>query len=147
MRRLLALCAVVTLVGCNSTEDPDVGFVLPPTDANVAGTFALASANGFVPPFDVVVNTQERWTLVRDRIFIQDDQTWVDSTDYHVERAGGLETDTTTSSAGTYNIAEQHINFTMTVGGSITFQGAVVADTLSVSNGGRLYRYLRPTAP
>ena len=60
MRRLLALCAVVTLIGCNSTENPDVGFVLPPTDANVAGTFSLASANGFVPPFDVVVNTQER---------------------------------------------------------------------------------------
>jgi hypothetical protein len=145
MRRLLALCTAVTLVACNSTDDPNVGFVLPPTDANVAGTFVLASANGFVPPFDVILNSQERWTLVQDRLVIQGDQTWVDSTDYHIVRAGNQETDTTTASAGTYNIAEQHINFTMTLGGTITFEGSVVADTLSVSNGGRLYRYLRPT--
>ena len=144
MRRLLALCTAITLAACNSTDDPDVGFVLPPTDANVTGTFFLTSANGFVPPFDVVSNSQERQTLVRDRVFIQADQTWLDSTDYHVTRAGGLEIDTTTASVGTYNIADQQINFSMTVNNNpVTFAGAVVADTLSLVNGGRLYRYLR----
>jgi hypothetical protein len=44
---------------------------------------------------------------------------------------------------GTYTIADGHINFTMTTGGTSTFTGAVTGNTLLVSFKGTSYIYTR----
>ena len=144
MRRLFVLCGAIGLMACNHVDDPGINFTLPPTDANVAGTFVLQSANGQIPPYTAIDNAVEIWTLVDDRIVIQNDQTWADTTDYVVqEQADGTTGPITTASSGTYAISNGQINFTMTVGGTSTFAGSVVNDSLSVLFQGKLYRYAR----
>ena len=145
MRRLVALCGALTLLAaCSHLDAPtNADFPLPTTDANVVGTFLLRSANGNVPPYVISSNGAGTQTLLNDRIVLNGDLTWADTTNYEVDLAtGGVQLGGTATS-GTYNIADGKINFTMTTNGNATFQGAVVADTLKVSFQGRPFIYQR----
>jgi hypothetical protein len=141
MRRLLTLCGAIALAACNNIDSPD--FTLPTTDANVTGTFVLASANGNVPPYVVVSNTSGTETLLDDRIVLRDDLTWADTTNYRIDLASGQSNVGATATGGSYNIANGHINFTMITGGTATFAGAVVGSTLTVNFQGRPFIYTR----
>jgi hypothetical protein len=144
MRRLLALCGAIALAACNSVDAPQANFTLPTTDANVVGTFVLQSANGNVPPYVVAANSAGTQILLDDRIVLHDDLTWADTTNYEVDLASGDITRGATTTSGSYNIGDGHINFTMTGGGAAaTFAGAVVGDKLTVIFQNRPFIYSR----
>jgi len=144
MHRLLVLCAALVLGACNSLDAPDQNITLPPTDADVAGTFILTSANGNVPPYTAGGNNLEVWTLMNDRIVIHGDQTWADTTNYSVQRqSDGAAHDSSTATSGTYAITDGRINFKMTQGGGAVFVGSVVGNDLSVNFNGALFHYQR----
>ena len=132
MRRLLALCGAIALAACHNLDSPVPDFPLPTTDANVTGTFLLRSANGNTPPFIISANAAGTQTLLDDRIVLHDDLTWADTTNYRIDLASGESSVGGTATAGSYNISNGRINFTMTTGGSSTFAGAVVGNTLTV---------------
>ena len=143
MRRLLALCGAIALAACHSLDSPEPNFTLPTTETNVVGTFVLQSANGRVPPYVIQANTAGTKILLNDRIVLHDDLTWADTTNYEVDLANGDTQVGPTTTNGTYNIAGGRINFTMTVGGNITFAGAVVGNTLTVVSQNRPFVYAR----
>ena len=143
MRRLIALCGAISLIACTNNEAPNVEITLPTTESNVAGTFVLKSANGAVPPYNIPTNTSDVLTLLNDHLVIHADQTWADTVNYETDRTTGETIITFTSTSGTYNIADGHINFTKTQGGSEKFIGSVVGNDLSVNFNGRLFLYSR----
>ena len=145
MRRFVALCgAMALLAACTNLDSPtNVDFELPTTDANVVGTFILRSANGLVPPYVVTSNSAGTQTLLNDRIVLNSNLTWADTTNYEIDLATGETQVGGTATAGTYSIANGKINFVMTTNGSTNFTGAVVADTLKVSFQGRPFIYAR----
>jgi ABC-type Fe3+-hydroxamate transport system substrate-binding protein len=142
VRRLAFLIATAAIAACTTNETTEVS--LPQTDANVTGTFNLTSANGKELPYQAVVTTTEVWTLTADKIVIQPNNTWVDTTNYSVQsRLDQTITGRGSVTSGTYAIANGQINFTMTAGGSSTFVGAVTGSTLQVNFNGSRYVYLR----
>jgi hypothetical protein len=144
MRRLLALCGAIAVAACNSIDSPkQAPLTLPTTDANVVGTFLLRSANGNVPPYIVAANNAGTQTLLDDRIVLSSDLTWADTTDYEVDLATGERNVGLTATAGTYNINAGQINFTMSTGGTLTFAGAVLGDTLYVLSQNHPFVYQR----
>lgn len=143
MRRLLALCGAIALAACHSIDSPQPSFTLPTTDANVTGTFLLQSANGSTPPYVIVANSAGTETLLNDRIVLHDDLTWADTTNYRIDLATGESNLGATATSGSYNISGGHINFTMITGGTATFAGAVVGNTLTVVFQGLPFIYSR----
>ena len=143
MRRLIALYAAISLVACTNNEEPNLEINLPPTESNVVGTFVLKSANGAVPPYTIPTNGSDVVTLLNDHLVIHEDLTWADTVNYETDRASGETIVTFTSTSGTYNIADGHINFTKVQGGSEKFIGSVVGNDLSVNFNGRLFLYAR----
>src|SRR5262249_11177440 len=129
MRHLRLLLVLAAVTACNN--DPGVDLTLPKTDADVAGAFRLTFANGLTPPFNTTVTTTELWTLTSDVMFVSANNTWADTTTYQVTSlSDGTQTNRQTASAGTYDIANNQINFVMTTGGSVTFEGAVTQGSL-----------------
>jgi len=144
MRRLLALCGAVALIACNNTDQPDLQITLPTTEANVVGTFLLRSANGTAPPYAIPTTNGDVLTLLNDRMVIHEDLTWADTINFRRDRfIDGQSVGEFSVTSGTYNIADGHINFTKTKGGSDKFIGAVVGNDLSVDFNGRLFLYTR----
>jgi hypothetical protein len=137
MRRLLVtVLAISTLAACGS-DTPTIP--LNPTDANVTGVFDLSTANGQPPPYAAFQTNTELWELTNDRMVIAADNTFADTTTYTVvEIADGTQSTQRTSTAGTYQVANDKINFTTTTNGSAVFSGSVTGNTLVLLfNGGR----------
>ena len=124
----VAVLAVMTLAACGS-DTPSIP--LTPTDADVTGSFNLSTANGQAPPYALFQTNTERWSLATDRMVIAANNTYADTTTYTVVKiADGTASTQTTTSAGTYQIANNKINFTTTVNGDNTFTGSVNGNTL-----------------
>jgi hypothetical protein len=143
MRRVFAFCGAIALAACQNLDAPHDDFTLPTTETNVVGTFLLTSANGQVPPYVVAANTEGTEFLVDDRIVLNDDLTWADTTNYRTELTAGGTNASATATAGSYNISDGHINFTMTTGGNATFLGSVIGNTLTVNFRQHPYVYSR----
>jgi hypothetical protein len=142
MRRLTLLIAALVVAACTTNETTEM--TLPQTDANIVGSFDLTSANGKELPYQAVVTTSEVWTLTADKIVIQPNNTWVDTTSYSVlNRLDQSTAGRGSVTSGTYAVANGQINFTMTSGGSATFVGAVTGATLQVNFNGARYVYTR----
>ena len=143
MRRLCALFVLAAVAACGGS-DSKVDLTLPPTEANVTGTFNLALANGQALPYQAIVTATEVWNLTSDRMVIAAGGTWTDTTTYSiVSRDDGSQSTRLTASAGTYVVANNQINFKMTEGGVVTFVGSVVQNSLSVNFNGLRYLYTR----
>src|SRR3954469_21626146 len=138
---LAASAASVAMLGCGSS---DSGLTLPKTQSNVVGTFKLNSAGGKTLPYQALVSNGEIWNLTADRITLSGDGTWVDTIAYVVQStSSGTTSDFGSATAGTYVIANDQINFAMKSGGTSTFTGAVVENTLTVNFNGQKYIYFR----
>jgi hypothetical protein len=144
MRRtvLLLIVSSISLAAACGGDNKDL--TLPPTEANVVGTFNLTSANGRLLPYTAFVTSTAQWDLAADRIVIAADNTWADTTSYNVtDFSSGAVTPQLTATAGTYKIANGQIQFVMTVGGTSIFAGAVTGSTLSVLFNGQPFTYTR----
>jgi hypothetical protein len=131
MRRiLLVLLATASVIGCQSSIDE---FVLGPTDANVAGSFALIDINGGPLPIIARQTSTEAWQLIADTMVVGSDSTWAETSHYTVTTLdAGTTRQEQTRATGIYRIANAQITFTMLVGGTSTFTGAVQGNTLTV---------------
>jgi hypothetical protein len=141
MRRLSILAVMLALLGCEqSSAEP----TLSPTDANVAGAYALTTANGRLLPIIISLTADAEVDMTADRFVIAADNTWTDTTTYAVKSfSDGTVTSQQTGATGTYAIADGQINFIMKTGGTSAFPGSVTGNTLSLLfNGGR-FVYLR----
>ena len=146
MRRsclIVAACtAVVALAACNNDNSPQ--FTLPTTDADVAGTFNLTSANGRALPYTAAVNGNQQLDVTADEIVIAANNTWVDTTHYVLtDLLSGTAAPDSGASAGTYTIANGQIQFVMTMGGTSIFSGAVTGSKLTVLFNGQPFIYSR----
>jgi len=141
MRRFVLLLMVSSLTACQAVADD---FVLGPTDANVSGTFALTTINGGVLPVVARVTNTDRWDLVADTLRISGDSTWTETSFYTVNSlADGSITTSQSIASGVYAIADKQINFTMRVGGTATFIGAVQTNVLTLVFNDAHFVYLR----
>jgi hypothetical protein len=141
MRRFVLLLMVSSLTACQAAADD---FVLGPTDANVSGTFALTTINGGVLPVVARVTNTDRWDLVADTLRISGDSTWTETSSYTVNSlADGSITTSQSIASGVYAIADKQINFTMRVGGTATFIGAVQTNVLTLVFNDAHFVYLR----
>jgi hypothetical protein len=130
MRRLALLLLAVSALGCQTASDE---FVLGPTDADVSGTFALSTINGGTLPVVARLTTDERWDLAADTLRISSDSTWTETSFYNViALADGSITQAQSIASGVYGIADNQIDFTMNVGGTASFIGAVQGGTLTL---------------
>lgn len=138
MRRNAWLAATALLVACQSSS---TDFQLGPTDANVAGQFALVSINSTPLPVPALQTSTESWALTSDTLSITASGEWTETSVYAVTQlSDGSISNRTTSAGGTYTIANQVINFTQTTGGTGTFTGSVQAGALTLLyNGGHFY--------
>jgi hypothetical protein len=137
---------VPILVGaCLSTEDSSL--TLDPTDANVAGSFALSTINGGALPVIATVTSTQEFDLASDTMSIGSDNTWTEISVYTVTLlADGTKSTMVTTIGGTYTIAQQQINFVQTTGGgSVSFAGSVKAARLTIVFGGSQFIYNRST--
>ena len=142
MRRIgwLGGLALALLVACQSSS---ADFQLGPTDANVAGQFVLVSINSNPLPVPALVTTTESWALTSDTLSITTDGQWTETTVYVVTQSSDGSTATrSTSSGGTYTIADQKINFTQTDGGAV-FTGSVQGSSLTLLFNGGHFFYVR----
>jgi hypothetical protein len=141
MRRSVLLLMVVSLTACQTATDT---FELGPTDANVSGTFALTTINGGVLPVIARLTTTDRWDLTADTLRISGDSTWTETSFYSVTSlADGSITKSQSIASGVYVVADKQINFTMRVGGTATFIGAVQTNTLTLVFNDAHFVYLR----
>jgi hypothetical protein len=142
MRRLATALSLALICGCGSDAvvDPTLG----PTDANVVGTFLLTASNGRSLPLVARLTSDEEWDLTSDQFVIVADNTWNELTSYRVTTfaTGAVSTQQSVSS-GTYSIANNQINFVMTVGGSTSFTGSVTGKTLALLYNGGQFLYSR----
>lgn len=143
MRRLSLLLSALVVLGCGGSDSQPL--TLGPTDANVAGTYALTSSNGRPLPLVAFVTAEEEWDMASDQFIIGADGTWSETTNYIVTTLSTGATRTTASqSVGTYAIANAQINFTITQG-AIQFTGSVSGTYLSVLFNGGHFIYQRST--
>jgi len=134
---------VPILVGaCLSTDSP---LSLDPTDANVAGAFALSTINGSHLPVVASVTPTQEFDLASDTVSIASDGTWVEISIYTVTLlADGTKSTSVTNISGTYTIAQQQINFVQTSGGgAVSFAGSVKGSVLTILFGGSQFLYSR----
>jgi hypothetical protein len=140
MRRLPLLLFALVALGCGGGSGADVS--LAPTDANVTGTFNLQTSDGVGLPLlaGYTADGQTEIDMSGDQIVIAADNTWTEVTSFRLTSLVDLTyTSQATNSAGTYNVANNKINFVMTTGGSEVFTGSVIGNTLQVAyNGSRL---------
>lgn len=130
MRRYALLLLGGSLLACQTASD---SFVLGPTDPDVSGTFALTTINGGTLPVVARVSTTEQWNLTADTLRISGDSTWAETSFYNViALADGSVTTTQSIASGVYVVADKQINFTMKVGGTAMFIGAVQGSTLTL---------------
>src|SRR5689334_10768866 len=122
MRRIVPLVAAMTLVGCINTIDTSVS--LPNTETDVAGRFALTSANGQALPIVAQTTPLAQVSLVGDTMVITAAGGWTETATYHVDSLASVGSSTQTGvTTGTWTIANQQINFITTGGGSASFNG------------------------
>jgi len=143
--RRIAMLLVPILVGaCLSTDD---ALSLDPTDANVAGSFALSTINGGPLPVIATVTATQEFDLASDTVALTSTGTWTEISVYTVTLlADGTKSTTVTNIGGTYTIAQQQINFVQTSGGgSVSFAGSVKANILTILFGGSQFLYNRST--
>jgi hypothetical protein len=141
MRRFALLLLGGSLLGCQTATDT---FELGPTDTNVAGTFALTTINGGILPVLARLSTVEEWDLTADTLRISNDSTWTETSFYTVTTlADGTVNQSQSIASGVYALADKQINFTMRVGGTATFIGAVQGSTLTLVFNDNHFVYLR----
>lgn len=141
MRRFALLLLSASVLGCQTASDE---FVLGPTDPNVSGTFSLTTINGGTLPVVARLTTAERWDLAADTLRISGDSTWTETSFYNVTAlVDGSITKTQSIASGVYAVADKQINFTMKVGGTASFIGAVQGGTLTLVFNDSHFVYLR----
>jgi hypothetical protein len=141
MRRFALLLLGGSLVACQTATDT---FELGPTEANVSGTFALTTINGGILPVLARLSTVDEWDLTADTLRISNDSTWTETSFYKVTTlADGSVTQSQSIASGIYVVADKQINFTMRVGGTATFVGAVQGSTLTLVFNDNHFVYLR----
>jgi hypothetical protein len=141
MRRLALLLLTGSLLACQSTADT---FELGPTEANVSGTFSLTAINGGPLPVLARLTTAEEWDLTADTLRVSSDSTWAETSFYKVTAlADGTITQQQSIASGVYVVADKQINFTMRVGGTATFIGAVQGSTLTLVFNDSHFVYVR----
>jgi hypothetical protein len=146
MRALSCLLVAAVVVACGGSTEP-VDVSLSPTSTDVAGAFNLVSANGTAPPFAAFSTTTADWTLVADTVTITAPNTWTEATKYFVTNRSDNSTSTQyTVVAGTYEISNGRINFTMTQGGSTVFPGSVTGSSLTIIFMGKRFIYTKSTS-
>ena len=143
MRRIAMLLVPILVGACLSTDDRSLS--LNPTDANVAGSFALSTINGGLLPVIATVTATQEFDLASDTVAIASNGTWTEISVYTVTLlADGTKSTTVTNIGGTYTIAQQQINFVQTSGGgSVSFAGSVKANVLTILFGGSQFLYNR----
>jgi len=143
MRRLAMLFLGGSLLGCLSAAD-STPFELPPTDANVSGTFALTTIHGGGLPVLARLSSAEEWDLAADTLRISGDSTWTETSFYNVTTlADGTVNQSQSIASGVYVVADKQINFTMRVGGTSTFAGSVQGSALTLLFNDNHFVYLR----
>jgi hypothetical protein len=141
MRRLALLLLVGSLLSCQTASDT---FELGPTDPSVGGTFALTTINGGILPVLARLTSVEEWDLTADTLRISNDSTWAETSFYNVTTlADGSVTHSQSIASGVYVVADKQINFTMRVGGTASFIGAVQGSTLTLVFNDNHFVYLR----
>jgi hypothetical protein len=143
MRRIALLLVPVLVAACLDTSDASLQ--LDPTDANVAGAFALASINGTPLPVIASVTTTQEFDLASDTVSVTANGTWTETSVYVVTSlADNSASSLVTVIGGTYTIANQQINFVQTTGGgSVAFAGSVRGTRLTIVFGGSQFLYNR----
>ena len=131
MRRYaILLLAATGLAGCQTASND---FVLGPTDADVTGTFGLSSINGGPLPIVAQVTTTDEWDLTADTLRISGDSTFTETSFYDVTSlSDGTVQKTQTVASGIFTVANKQITFTLVVGGTATFIGAVQGSMLTL---------------
>jgi hypothetical protein len=141
MRLSVVLLLLATLTACQTATDD---FELGPTDADVSGTFSLTSINGGGLPIIARLTTTDRWDLSADTLRISSDSTWTETSFYNVTSlADGSVTKSQSIASGVYVITDKQINFTMRVGGTATFIGAVQTNVLTLVFNDAHFVYVR----
>jgi hypothetical protein len=145
MRRIAVLLVPMLVAACLSTADTSLS--LDPTDANVAGSFALSTINGSGLPVIASVTTTQEFDLTSDTVSIASDGTWIETSVYSVTLlADNTKSTLVTTIGGAYTIANQQINFVQTSGGgSVAFAGSVRGNRLTILFGGSQFLYNRST--
>lgn len=143
MRRLPLLLFALAALGCGGTGT-DVG--LSPTETNVTGTFTLQTSDGVALPL-LAGYTQDGKTeidMAGDQMTLAADNTWSEVTSFRFTSLVDFSTTSqATNSAGTYSISNGKINFVMTSGGSESFSGSVIGNTLQLAYKGSRLVYTR----
>ncbi len=142
MRRILLVAAAAMLVACIDSIDPSVP--LPNTETDVAGSFALSTANGQPLPIVAQTTTFAKWSIVADTLVIANGGTWTETTSYVLDSLTSVGSSTQQgTTAGTWAISNQQIHFTTTQGGSATFVGSLLRGTLTVAFNNGTFAYTK----
>lgn len=145
MRRLITLflgIAGVAIVGCSTNDSGTLA--LAPTDSVVTGTYILQLANGNPVPFAAFQTATDLWAIAGEKIVLSPDLTWSDTTNYQViSLLNGNERDTLSTSAGTYSLGNNQINFLTTSNGTASYVGSVSGNVLDVRFQGSRFVYTR----
>jgi len=143
MRRIAVLLVPMLVGACLSTEDS--ALTLDPTDANVAGSFALSTINGTPLPVVATTSATAELDLASDTVSIASDGTWTETSVYTtILLADGSRSTMVSAIGGVYTIASQQINFVQTSGqGSVSFAGSVRGNRLTIVFNGSQFLYNR----
>jgi len=144
MRRLIfaPLVPILALaLGCGGDS-----FTLAPTDADVAGTFALQTSDGHKLPKDggrTLDGTAEIYQTA-DVLTLDGAGDWTETTTLALQSlVDNTEQSQTTTSNGTYSIANGQIDFVRTLSGAANFSGSVTGAVLTVLYSGSTLVYVR----
>jgi hypothetical protein len=145
MRRLILAPLVPLLaiaLGCGGADS----FTLAPTDANVAGTFLLHTANGHSLPVDAGATLDGSAEIYQtaDVMTLDGAGKWTELTTLALQsNIDNSEQTQTTASTGAYTIEHGQIDFVRTLNGAATFSGSVTGATLTIRYNGSTLVYER----
>jgi hypothetical protein len=121
-------------------------FTLAPTDTDVAGTFVLQTANGHSLPVDAgqTLDGSAEIYQTADVFTLDGAGNWTETTTLALQSlVDNTEQSQTTTSNGSYTIANGQINFVRTLSGAANFSGSVTGAVLTVRYDGSTLVYAR----
>lgn len=133
MRRLIPLVLAIA-VACGSDSPTQ------PTNASIAGTWALTSVNAAGLPFVVSQTATDKVELVGDVVTATPTGTYTEMFTFR-ETLNGVVTTTSQPDNGTYSINGNAITLTSSTNGSIT--GAVSGNTFTLVDQGFVFLFTK----
>jgi hypothetical protein len=135
MRKSFAVTALLFFAACGGSYGSST---VPST--SVAGTYTLRTVNGLALPYIVSQTGPSKVEVVDDAFTLNDSGTWTES-GHRRNTVSGQVTTTATADAGSFTISGTTITMSSLTTGAL--YGSVASGTLSLTEQGALFVYMR----